>query len=61
MWVPQFIDRRPYEVWEKARDGAREWAQEKARWILAHHRPDPLDDRLAAEIRHIIATAETRA
>lgn len=56
MWVPELIDRRPYEVWEKDRVGARERAQEKARWILANHRPEPLDEELAEELQRIVAS-----
>ncbi len=57
LWVPRFLDRRPYEVWEVQGGGAREWAAERARQILATHRPEPLDERLAAELDRIVATA----
>jgi len=57
LWVPTLLDRRPYEVWEARRDGARDWARERARQILSAHRPEPLDERLAAELDRIIATA----
>ena len=58
IWMPQFMDRRPYEVWEEKRDGARDWAREKAQHILKTHQPDPLDPKLAAELRQIIAAVE---
>ncbi len=58
LWQPRFIDRRPYSAWEADHKGAREWANEKARWILENHRPVPLDEKLAAEIRRIIETTE---
>jgi len=57
LWLPSLLDRRPYEVWEARRDGARDWARERARQILSAHRPEPLDERLAAELDRIIATA----
>ena len=58
-WVPSLVDRRSYEAWERdGRRGAREWAREKARWILANHRPQPLDPRLREELSKIIATLE---
>jgi trimethylamine--corrinoid protein Co-methyltransferase len=57
LWVPQFLDRRPYEVWEARRDGAREWAGARARQLLATHQPEPLDGRLAAELDRIVAVA----
>ena len=33
-WQPTLIDRRPYNIWEEKRDGARDWAREKAQQIL---------------------------
>ncbi len=58
LWQPTLIDRRPYNVWEEKRDGARDWAREKAQAILRDHHPAPLDERLAAELRRIIASVE---
>lgn len=55
VWLPQFMDRRPYEVWEEKQDGARDWAREKARHILATHQPEPLDPKLSEELERIIA------
>ncbi len=55
LWVPTLLDRRPYEEWERKRDGPREWAAVRAREILSTHRPEPLDERLAAELDRIIA------
>lgn len=57
LWVPTLMDRRPYEDWERKRDGARDWAAARAREILATHRPEPLDERLAAGLDRIIALA----
>ena len=57
LWVPTLLDRRPYEEWERKRDGARDWAAARAREILSTHRPEPLDERLAAELDRIIALA----
>ena len=58
LWRPTLMDRRPYNVWEEQRDGAREWAREKAQTILREHHPAPLDEKLAAELRRIIADVE---
>jgi trimethylamine--corrinoid protein Co-methyltransferase len=60
LWVPQFMDRRPYEVWEQKGDGARHWARDRARHILVAHRPEPLDPALSLELERIIATVEGR-
>ncbi len=58
-WVPNLVDRRPYRAWEKnGRRGARERAHEKAKWILANHRPEPLETRLREELTKIIAALE---
>ncbi|MBN1889552.1 MAG: trimethylamine methyltransferase family protein [Thermoflexales bacterium] len=54
LWQPRLIDRRPYEAWEARRDGAREWARQKAQDILKNHQPEPLEPKLAAELERII-------
>jgi trimethylamine--corrinoid protein Co-methyltransferase len=58
LWLSSFLDRRPYGVWEEKKDGAPDWALEKARHILAGHKPAPLEPRLEAELGRIIATVE---
>jgi len=58
LWQPRFVDRRPYSAWEADGVGPRELANEKARWILENHQPDPLDPQLAAELSRIIASLE---
>jgi trimethylamine--corrinoid protein Co-methyltransferase len=54
------LDRRVREDWQA--DGARSLLQTanlKAREILENHRPDPLPDDMAAELRRIIEKAES--
>ncbi len=58
IFIPQFMDRRPYNVWEEKRDDGRDWALEKARRILNTHQPEPLDPKVSAELKKIIATIE---
>ncbi len=58
LWVPQFMDRRPYSEWQEKRDGPTDWAREKARQILATHQPEPLDPEVSAELKRIIASLE---
>ena len=58
VFLPQFMDRRPYNEWEGRKDDARDWAQAKARQILATHQPDPLDPKLSAELGRIIGSLE---
>ncbi len=58
IFVPQFMDRRPYNEWEGRKDDARDWALAKARKILETHRPEPLDPKLSAEMERIIETLE---
>jgi trimethylamine--corrinoid protein Co-methyltransferase len=58
MWQPRFVDRRLYSAWEADRKGPREWANEKARWILENHQPTPLDAQLSAELSRVIVTLE---
>ena len=58
IFTPQFMDRRPYNVWEEKRDNAVDWALDKARNILSTHKPEPLDSNLSAELGKIIAATE---
>ena len=58
LFLPQFMDRRPYAEWEARKDNAPDWALDKARKVLATHQPDPLDEKLAAELDQIIAAEE---
>ncbi|MCP4357720.1 MAG: hypothetical protein GY796_06860, partial [Chloroflexi bacterium] len=58
LWLPKFMDRRPYNVWEEKGDGAQDWATAEARRILENHQPEPLDPNLSAELGRIIAAVE---
>lgn len=58
IFLPQFMDRRPYNEWQERRDGPADWALNQARQILETHYPDPLDPALSAEMARIISTAE---
>lgn len=58
IFVPQFMDRRPYNEWQEKQDGPADWALAKAREILATHQPDPLDPKLSAELQSVIDAVE---
>jgi trimethylamine--corrinoid protein Co-methyltransferase len=60
LWLPELLDRRSYEEWVVKKDGAREWAGEKARDILQTHQSEPLDPKLSLELRNIIASYEKK-
>ena len=57
-WMPTLMDRRPYNIWEEKKDGARDWAREKAQQILNDYHPSPLDPKLDAELLQIIERLE---
>lgn len=57
IFVPQFMDRRPYNEWEARGEDARDWALDKARKTLASHQPSPLDPASSAELAAIIESA----
>lgn len=57
-WIPTLIDRRPYNIWEEKRDGARQWARQKAQQILRDYHPEPLDPKLHQELKRIITNLE---
>ena len=58
LFVPQFMDRRPYNVWEEQKDGAPDWALAKARQILETHQPEALDPALSRELQSVIDATE---
>jgi len=58
VFLPQFMDRRPYNEWQELGDGPADWALDKARRILATHEPQGLDLALSTELGRIIAAAE---
>jgi trimethylamine--corrinoid protein Co-methyltransferase len=57
-WQPELIDRRPYNVWEETRDGARDWAQGKAQSILREYHPQPLEPAMDLELQRLIREVE---
>jgi trimethylamine--corrinoid protein Co-methyltransferase len=61
LFLPEFMDRRPYNEWEERKDDARDWAVAKARKVLAAHRPEPLDAKIDQEMGRIIAAMERQA
>jgi trimethylamine---corrinoid protein Co-methyltransferase len=58
LFMPQFMDRRPYGEWESKKDDALDWALSKARKILTDHQSDPLDPKLSMEFDKIINALE---
>ena len=58
LWLSNLMDRRPYDVWKEKRDGARDWARERAKQILHTHKPQPLDTKLIQELVKIIESVE---
>ncbi len=58
LFMPKFMDRRPYSEWETKKDDARDWAIAKARKTLKEHQPDPLDANISKEMDRIIKSVE---
>lgn len=58
LWLPKYMDRRPYNVWEEKGDSAQDWASMEARRILETHQPIGLDPQLSAELEQIIQHVE---
>jgi trimethylamine--corrinoid protein Co-methyltransferase len=58
LWLPNYMDRRPYDEWEEKGDGAVDWAIAEAKRILETHQPDELDRQLIAELKRISASVE---
>lgn len=60
LWLHTLMDRRPYSEWEEKRDGAKDWALERAKKILSTHQPESLDPKLEVELRKIIQSVEKK-
>jgi trimethylamine--corrinoid protein Co-methyltransferase len=60
VFLPQFLDRRPYSEWEAKKDDGRDWALAKAAKTLQTHQPDPLDESLINEMSKIIVSLEAQ-
>lgn len=60
LWLPTLMDRRPFTEWEEKGGEARDWARERAKKILATHRPEPLDPKLEVELKKIIQSVEKK-
>ena len=60
LWLPELLDRRTYDEWVVKKDGAREWAGEKAWDILKNHPGEPLDPKQADELKRIITSYEKK-
>ena len=60
LFLPQFMDRRPYTEWETKKDDGRDWALAKAHKILETHQPEPLDNQISGEMARIIASMEKK-
>src|SRR5512139_518592 len=58
LFMPEFMDRRPYSQWEEKKDDARDWAVNKARKILKEHQPESLDPKISEEMAKIIQSVE---
>ena len=58
LWLPKYMDRRSYNVWEENQDGGREWARQEAIKILETHQPEPLDPKQVDELNKIILSVE---
>jgi trimethylamine--corrinoid protein Co-methyltransferase len=60
LFLPKFMDRRPYNTWEEKGDDARDWALEKARKTLHNHVPKALDTKLDKELEKMILAMESK-
>jgi trimethylamine--corrinoid protein Co-methyltransferase len=58
IWIPKYMDRRPYEVWLEQGDGPREWAKSHAIDLYENHQPGLLDPKISFELDKIIASVE---
>jgi trimethylamine:corrinoid methyltransferase-like protein len=60
LFLPRFMDRRPYNEWIEKGDGPRDWARNQALNILETHQPETLDPQVSTELSRIIASYENK-
>jgi len=60
LWLSTLMDRRPLSEWMAKKDGACDWAGERARRILKIHKPETLDPHLQSELKKIIQSYEKK-
>jgi len=54
-WIPELISREPFEKWEqKGKKDLGTKANEKAHYILKHHIPHALEEKVKNELRKIV-------
>jgi len=61
IWYPKLINRDTYENW--VRDGSKslgEVLNEKVKWILGNHKPEPLSEEVKGKIKEILKKAEKK-
>lgn len=58
LFLPKYMDRRPYNEWEEKGDNVNDWALETARNILSTHQPETLDPKVSEEMAKVIASLE---
>jgi len=59
IWQPKVFDRSNYDLWERqGKRGAFHKATEMAKWILANHKPIPLEPEVEHELQKILKSAE---
>lgn len=60
IWIPNFMDRRPYEVWRESGDNPHDWALARAQKTYTEHEPQMLDPDISIEFDRIIKSVETK-
>lgn len=61
IWYPKLINRGNYENW--LRDGSKPLSKvlnEKVKWILKNHKPEPLSDEVKRKIKEILERANNK-
>jgi len=59
LWYPQYFDRNNYDGWEKAgKKSLGETLNEKVKWVLENHHPEPLDPTVKQAIKEIVERSD---
>lgn len=59
LWYPQYFDRNNYDGWEKAgKKSLGETLNEKVKWVLENHQPEPLNTTVKQAIKEIVERSD---
>ena len=61
IWIPQMFDRQNYQAWEaEGSKTLKDRTNEKVRWILENHHPEPVADAIRNRVNEIVKEVDNK-